>query len=193
MLDFLHGELVRKLPAEATVRVAGIGFLVRIPLSTYDVLPREGGEVTLLTHLHVREDELSLYGFATELERDLFRMLLPVNKISTVVALRVLSSCSPAQFKRYILDEDVDALKSMVKGVGPKTARRMILELQAPVKELAVAEAEREVDRLAADAIRALLTLGETRAAAEKSVQAAIQRLGPDATIQQLVEAAVSN
>lgn len=193
MLEFLQGELVSKAPAEATVRVGGIGFRVRIPLSTYDGLPREGAEVRLLTHLHVREDELSLYGFATELERELFRMLLPVNKVSTVVALRVLSSCSPAQFKRYILDEDVDALKSMVKGVGPKTAGRMILELQGPVQDLAVVAEEKEVDQVARDALRALLTLGETRPAAEKAVRAAMEKLGPDASLQRLVEEAFSH
>ncbi len=170
-----------------TLRVGGIGFHLQIPLSTHGVLPRTGADVTLLTHLHVREDELSLFGFATELERELFRLLLPVNKISTVVAMRVLSSCSPAQFKRYILDENVDALKGMIKGVGPKTARRMILELQGAMSRLPVTPTEEITDRAAQDAVEALMALGESRAAAERSVAAALEKLGPDAPLKDLL------
>lgn len=192
MYDFLQGELVSKTPAAATIRVGGIGYRVQIPLSTYEALPSEGAEVKLVTHLHVREDELSLYGFATELERDLFRMLLPVSHVGPVAAMRVLSSCSAAQFKRYILDEDADALKSMVKGIGAKTARRLIVELQGAVKDLAVAPAEAVVDQTVRDAVQALIALGESRAAAQKAVRAAMEKLGPDVSRQKLVEEALS-
>jgi len=193
MLDFLHGELVAKTPTSVSICVGGVGFQVRIPLSTYEALPPEGREARLLTHLYVREDELTLYGFATDLERDLFRMLLGVSRIGPMVAMRVVSSCSPAQFKRYVLDEDVDALKSMVKGVGAKMARRLILELQGTVNDLAVAPAERQEDQVARDAVHALIALGETRPAAEKAVAAAIGRLGPQAGLQKLVEDAFSH
>ena len=145
MYEFLQGELVSKSPAAAVLCAGGIGYHLRIPLSTYESLPREGQSVRLLTHLHVREDELTLYGFATEVERDLFRMLLGVSQIGPMVALRVLSSCTPAQFKRYILHEDVEALSSMIKGVGAKTARRLIIELQGPVRDLAVAAEETDL------------------------------------------------
>ena len=192
MLDFLQGELVSKVPGRAVIRVAGVGFDLRIPLSTYEALPREGSDARLLTHLHVREDDLTLYGFATSEERELFLMLLGVSQIGPMVALRVLSSCSPSQFKRYVLDEDVDALKSMVKGVGAKTARRLVVELQGAVRELAVPAAEAAVGDAARDAIQALMALGETRPAAERAVLAATKKLGADASLQSLVEEALS-
>jgi Holliday junction DNA helicase RuvA len=191
MIEFLQGALVSKAPAVVTIRVAGVGFLVQVPLSTYEALPREGAEVKLLTHLQVGEDEFRLYGFATELERDLFRMLLGVSHVGPVVALRVLSSCSPAQFKRYVLDGDADALKGMAKGIGAKTARRLVAELQEPMKQLAVAPAEAVGGRPALDAIQALVALGESRAAAERAVKAALAKLGQDADRQSLVEEAL--
>ena len=141
----------------------------------------------------MREDELCLYGFATELERDLFRMLRGVSRVGPMVAMRVLSSCSAAQFKRYILDEDVDALKTMVKGIGAKTARRLVAELQEPVKELAVAPSEPVASQAARDAIQALIALGESRAAAERAVKAALEKLGPDVDRQRLVEQALAH
>ena len=165
---------------------------VRVPLSTYEALPGVGQQAGLLTHLHVREDELSLYGFATELERDLFKMLLGVSKIGPVVAMGVLSSCLPAQFKRYILDEDVDALRTMVKGIGTKTARRLILELQGAMKDLAVEPLAAPAGEAARDAVQALVALGESRVSAERSVQAALEKLGPDADRQKLMEEALS-
>ncbi len=192
MIDFLQGALVRKSPAAVTVQVAGVGFFVQIPLSTYEALPPEGAEVRLLTHLLVREDDLSLYGFATELERELFRMLLGVSRVGPVVALKVLGSCPADRFKRYILDEDAAALQAMAKGIGAKTARRLIAELQGPVKRLAVTPAEAEGGQAAADAVQALVALGEPRAAAERAVKAAVERLGRDADRQRLVEEALS-
>ena len=191
MIEFLQGALVSKAPAVVTIRVAGVGFRVQVPLSTYEALPREGAEVKLLTHLQVGEDEFRLYGFATELERDLFRMLLGVSHVGPVVAPRVLSSCSPAQFKRYVLDGDADALKGMAKGIGAKTARRLVAELQEPMKQLAVAPAEAVGGRPALDAIQALVALGESRAAAERAVKAALAKLGQDADRQSLVEEAL--
>ncbi|MCK4284205.1 MAG: Holliday junction branch migration protein RuvA [Candidatus Brocadiae bacterium] len=192
MIDFLQGKLVSKSPGSVTVQVGGIGLRVRVPLSTYEALPGVGRQAVLLTHLHVREDELSLYGFATELERDLFKMLLGVSKIGPVVAMGVLSSCLPAQFKRYILDEDVDALRTMVKGIGTKTARRLIVELQGAMKHLAVEPLAAPAGQAARDAVQALVALGESRVAAERSVQAALEKLGPDADRQKLMEEALS-
>ncbi|MHC5034503.1 MAG: Holliday junction branch migration protein RuvA [Planctomycetota bacterium] len=90
MMEFLQGALASKAPTALTIQVAGVGFRVCIPLSTYEAIPEEGAEVKLLTYLHVREDELTLYGFATDLERQLFLMLLGVSRIGPMVALRVL-------------------------------------------------------------------------------------------------------
>ena len=192
MIEFLDGELVAKSPEAATVQVSGVGFLVQIPLSTYDALPREGKRVRLLTYLHLREDGLSLYGFATELERRLFRLLINVNGISATIALRVLGSCSVAEFKRLIMDKEADALSHMIKGVGPKIAGRMVLELSKSVQELEVVPAESTASQVARDAVQALVALGESRADAERAVRDAVAKLGPEADHQQLLQEALS-
>ncbi len=191
MIEFLDGELVAKLPEAATVRVGGVGFIVHIPLSTYDALPLEGRRVHLLTHLHLREDGVSLYGFATALERRLFRMLNGVSGISNAIALRVLSSCSPAEFKRMILDGQADVISHMVKGVGPKTAGRMVLDLKKPIEELEVQAAESAAGRVARDVVDALVGLGTSRPDAERAVRDALEELGPDADHQQLLQQAL--
>ncbi|MHC4789277.1 MAG: Holliday junction branch migration protein RuvA, partial [Planctomycetota bacterium] len=193
MIDSLQGTLALKSPTALTIEVAGIGYRVQIPLSTYEALPREGRDVRLLTYLHVREDELSLYGFATALERELFTMLLGVSGVGPMMALRVLSSCSPAEFKRHVIEEDADALKAIVKGIGTKTARRLIAELQGAVKGLAVRAAEAPSARAVQDAVQALVALGESRAAAERAVKAALEKLGPETEPQRLVEEALAH
>jgi Holliday junction DNA helicase RuvA len=192
MIEFLEGELVAKTVEAATVRVSGVGFVVRIPLSTYDALPPEGRRVRLLTHLHLREDGVSLYGFASELERRLFRMLINVNGISNAIGLRVLGSCSPAEFKRLILDGQADVLSHMVKGIGAKIAGRMVLELKKPIEELEVQAAESAAGQTARDVIQALVSLGESRLDAERAVRDALARLGPNADHQQLLQDALS-
>jgi Holliday junction DNA helicase RuvA len=192
MIDFLHGRLVEKSPAAVTVEIAGVGFHVSVPFSTYEALPPEGADVRLCTHLHVREDEMSLYGFASESERALFRMLLGVSRIGPMVALRVLSGCRPEDFKRYVLSGDADALQSLVKGIGTKTAKRLIVELQGPIEDLPVAAEAAAGGSTARDAVQALVALGESRAAAERAVRAAVEKLGAEADLQQIVEEALS-
>ncbi len=192
MIEFLQGELARSTPDAVVLTVGGVAFRLQVPLSTYDALPKEGTQCRLLTHLHVREDQLSLYGFASPQERQLFRMLLPVSHVGPAVALRVLSSCTVAQFKRFILDEDADSLKTLIKGIGAKTAQRLVLELQEPVKGLAVEAAPSALDQATEDAIQALVTLGEPRARAERAVLAARETLGADADHQSLVQEALS-
>jgi Holliday junction DNA helicase RuvA len=192
VIDFLHGRLVEKSPAAVTVQVAGLGFRINVPFSTYEALPTEGTEVRLHTHLHVREDEMSLYGFASASERTLFRMLLGVSRIGPMVALRVLSGCRPEDFKRYVLDGDADSLQSLVKGIGAKTAKRLVVELQGPIEDLAVATDAVDAGSTVRDAVQALVALGESRASAERSVRAAVDKLGADADLQEIVEEALS-
>jgi Holliday junction DNA helicase RuvA len=110
-----------------------------------------------------------------------------------MMALRVLSSCSPAEFKRHVIEEDADALKAIVKGIGTKTARRLIAELQGAVKGLAVRAAEAPSARAVQDAVQALVALGESRAAAERAVKAALEKLGPETEPQRLVEEALAH
>lgn len=180
MIDRLEGTLLSKTPAAVTVDVGGVGFLAHIPLSTFGALPPRGEKVRLFTHLYVREDQLKLYGFATEQERELFQMLIEVNRVGPAVAVQVLSSCPVADFKRYVSSGDVKTLASMVKGVGKKTAQRLVLELKG---ELAEPEEEGALPAggAAADVVKALVSLGETQSRARKMVRRAVKKLGADA------------
>src|SRR5262250_483497 len=129
MITFLHGKLVEALPTQITVDVNGVGYEALIPLSSFDKLPQPGGEVKLLTHLQVREDAHVLYGFMSAAERDLFRLLVNhVSGIGPKTALDVLSGSSVASFKANVVAGDVASL-SKVKGIGKKTAERIVVEL----------------------------------------------------------------
>jgi len=118
MIDSLQGTLTSKSPAAVTIEVRGVGYLVQVPLSTFSAIPEPGARVRLLTYLYHREDQLKLYGFATEAERELFLALVGVNRIGPAIALQVLGSCAVDDFRRYVLAGDVTALARLVKGIG---------------------------------------------------------------------------
>src|SRR5712671_3421607 len=130
MIHFLHGKLVEALPTQVTVKVNGLGYEVLIPLSSYDKLPPPGQEVKLLTHLAVREDAHTLYGFVTKAERELFRLLVnSVSGIGPKTALNILSGISATAFRGAVANSDVKSL-SQISGVGKKTAERIVVELK---------------------------------------------------------------
>src|SRR6185436_6437582 len=127
MISFLRGKLVDILPTQATIDVKGIGYEVLIPLSSYDKMPAVGSEVKLLTHLAVREDAHTLYGFATAPERDMFRLLMnTVSGIGPKLALNVLSGMSVVALRGAIANGDIKSL-SQISGVGKKTAERIVV------------------------------------------------------------------
>jgi Holliday junction DNA helicase RuvA len=192
MIDSLEGRLASKTPTTATVEVGGLGYLVHIPLSTFAAIAEPGERVRLFTHLRVSEDELKLYGFATEVERDLFLTLLGVNRVGPAVAMKVLSSCSVQDFFRYVQAGDVKALATLVKGVGKKTAQRLILELKGELAEAEGEEALAEESPVATVAIKALISLGETPSDARKAVKAALERLGPNVDQETLMREVLS-
>jgi Holliday junction DNA helicase RuvA len=133
MISFLQGKLVDALPTSVTVNVNGVGYDVLIPLSSFDKLPQPGGEVTILTHLVVREDAHVLYGFMTVAERELFRMLINnVSGIGPKTALNVLSGMNAVTFRGAVASGDVKSL-SQISGVGKKTAERIVVELRDKV------------------------------------------------------------
>ncbi|HEX9092509.1 MAG TPA: Holliday junction branch migration protein RuvA [Coriobacteriia bacterium] len=129
MIAFLTGTVAAKAAAFALIEVGGVGFKLAMSTSSLAALPAEGDEVTVFTHLHVREDELSLFGFESEEERALFEQLITVSGVGPKVALAVLSSLRPAALKQALACEDV-ALLSSVPGIGKKTAQRLIIELK---------------------------------------------------------------
>jgi holliday junction DNA helicase RuvA len=193
MITFLRGKLIEALPTQAIVEVQGVGYEVLIPLSSFDRLPTPGSEVRLLTHLVVREDAHTLYGFMSAAERDLFRLLVnTVGGIGPKIALNVLSGMTPAVFRGAVANADVRAL-SQISGVGRKTAERIVLELKEKVGAAGAWEAASDGRALPAaeqavhDAVLALVALGFKQPEAFENVRAAQKLQGPQATVEQLV------
>lgn len=138
MIDFISGKLFTKEPLRAVINNHGIGIELLIPLSTSKNLPNKGEEVTLLSYLHWRqEDSPLLFGFYTEDERDIFKILVGVNKVGPKMAINIMSSVEPESFATMILSEDVAKLTSL-KGVGPKLAQRLVVELKEKIAKLGI-------------------------------------------------------
>jgi holliday junction DNA helicase RuvA len=129
MIGRLRGTLAQKQPPQLMIDVAGVGYELEAPMSTFYELPAVGQEVTLVTHLAIKEDAHTLYGFGTDAERSLFRTLLKVSGIGAKTALSVLSGSSADEFARLIHTADISAL-TRIPGIGKKTAERMIVELK---------------------------------------------------------------
>ena len=161
MIGHLKGTLVSRRPPELVLEVAGVGYELEAPMSTFYRLPETGQSLTLLTHLLVREDAQLLYGFATEAERSLFRNLLKVSGVGARIALGILSGISVEGFRRSVFERDIASL-TRIPGIGRKTAERLMVEMadrldpdgtDTHVQEGAGTEAE-------AEAHGALLALG---------------------------------
>lgn len=180
-------------PNRLVVDVGGVGYEVRVPLSSYDRLaPVEGAEVELRTHLVVRETSHVLYGFASEEERDVFLLLIDrVSGIGPAIALAVLSGMPVERFKASVVAGDAVAL-SKIKGVGKKTAERIILELKDKVGmvETWQRQAAGEVSAAAADAELALVALGYRQAEAQKAVRQLLEEQ-PGVAAEELIRAAL--
>jgi Holliday junction DNA helicase RuvA len=132
MIGFLRGTLVHKFPPQLVIDVNGIGYEVEAPMSTCLNLPDIGTEIHLITHLVVREDQHTLYGFATENERQMFRNLIKVNRVGAKLALGILSGISVDHLIRCVQEEDSVSL-SKLPGVGKKTAERLIMDMRDKV------------------------------------------------------------
>src|SRR3974390_1520649 len=184
MITFLEGKLVEALPTQVTVNVHGVGYEALIPLSSYDKLTQPGQEVKLLTHLAVREDAHTLYGFMSIAERELFRLLInTVSGIGPKIALNVLSGISVTAFRGAVANGDFKAL-SQISGVGKKTAERIVVELKDKVGVAGAWEASSAQRALSPDeqkvndAVLALMALGFKQIEAHDSVRQAHAVLG---------------
>jgi len=190
MIGRLRGVLVSKEPTAVILDVRGVGYGLDIPVSTYERLSDVGGETTLFTHLIVRDDSIRLFGFASEDERDLFRLFLSVGGVGPRLALSLLSRSGCEELRRAIAESDLDSLTA-VSGVGKKTAQRLVVELK---DKMAAGMGVSDVpgSPVAADAVRALLSLGYGRQESVKSVRTAIERSGPGENVEELVRRALS-
>ena len=193
MITFLEGILCEALPTYVVIGVHGIGYHVSIPLSSYDKLPVTGQPIKILTHLQVREDAHVLYGFATSAERDLFRLLVThVSGIGPKTALDVLSGISVTMFKAAVVNGDVGLL-SKTKGVGKKTAERMIVELKDKVgiaaawEAASLGHAPTEAEVQVSDAVLALIALGYRQVEAHQAVKSIQEKAKGVATTEELI------
>jgi Holliday junction DNA helicase RuvA len=167
----LSGKLLAKHPPQIVVDVHGVGYELDVPMSTLYQLPATGADVSLLTHLIVREDAHQLYGFFTESERTLFRKLLKISGVGARTALAVLSGMSVADVKQAVAQQDSGRLVR-IPGIGKKTAERLLLELKDKL-DIAVVAVPAEADRGGSDVLNALLALGYS----DKEAQFAVKNL----------------
>jgi holliday junction DNA helicase RuvA len=194
VFDSIQGRVASREPARVVIDAGGLGYLVHVPLATYDALPAVGGEARLLLHLVVREDEWRLYGFASAREREAFRDLLTVSGVGPASALLLLSGLGPDALTLAVAEADVRTL-TRVKGVGKKTAERVLLELKDRWAASAVAAGARAPGVPAAgpgaDAVKALEALGLERAEAEQRVKRLLEGGGADLPLAELVRRAL--
>ena len=162
MLGSLLGLIKEKTPSSILLEVNGIGYGLAVPLSTSFQLPNVGESAYLLTHLVVREDQHSLYGFATDEERKLFRALIKISGVGAKLAITILSGTNVNGFIQSVVNEDIDALVHL-PGIGKKTAERLIVEMKDKVSEISGDEnslSESNENSAVAEAINALVNLG---------------------------------
>lgn len=170
MIASLNGTVSAVGQDSIVVQVGGMGFQVFVPRRLMDSLGGPGQEVGLFTHLHVRENELTLYGCGTEEELGLFRTLLSVSGIGPKVALAILSNLPPSQLRAAIAQEDVTLL-ARVPGIGPKTAKKLVFDLKDKVAaDLVVGEPRRAITEVDAELIAALTGLGYSVAEAQEAI-----------------------
>jgi Holliday junction DNA helicase RuvA len=194
LISYIKGTLAEKSPARIVIETNGVGYEVLIPLSSYDALPRVGEEVTVQTHHHVREDTQQLYGFATDKERQLFRMLISVSGIGPRLALGILSGANVDGFCEAVVGEEVDLLTA-IPGIGKKTAQRLIVELKGRIEEeevlVAVGKGLAAADSGTREAIEALMALGFTRSVSKKAVEKAAGGSEGSRCVEELVRSAL--
>ncbi|MDD1611229.1 MAG: Holliday junction branch migration protein RuvA [Methylococcaceae bacterium] len=171
MISFLRGKLVAKAPPLLVLDVHGVGYEIEAPMTTFYELPALGVEITLHTHLVIREDSHSLFGFATEADRTLFRTLIKVNGVGPKLALTILSGQSAEQFHQCIHDNDIQALVRL-PGVGKKTAERLVIEMRDRLPNLGETTTLMPiVGNAKQEAVSALCSLGYKPLDASKMVQ----------------------
>lgn len=159
MIGRIHGKLLEKHPPQIVVDVQGVGYEIDVPMSTFYQLPATGAEVSLYTHLVVREDAHQLYGFASEAERQAFRQLVRISGVGARTALAVLSGMSVADLREAVSAQDGGRL-TRIPGIGKKTAERLLLELRDKLDAAVLGAAAAGGDGRAGDITNALLALG---------------------------------
>ncbi len=192
MIAHLQGKLVEKTPTQVIIDCGGVGYHVNISLHTYSLLPSTDF-IKLFTHLQIKEDAHTLFGFVEKSEREIFKMLLSVSGIGASIARTMLSSLDPKQITNAIASGDVVTIQS-IKGIGSKTAQRVILDLKDKVLKLydldEVSMSQNNTNR--DEALSALEVLGFVRKASERIVEKIIKE-NPDSSVEFIIKQALKN
>ncbi|MFT4857124.1 MAG: Holliday junction DNA helicase RuvA [Algoriphagus sp.] len=195
MIAYLSGKLVIKDPTYVIIDVGGIGYQVKISLQTYSRIKDEE-QVRLLTFLHIKEDAHTLYGFKEEDEKRLFLLLIGINGVGPNTGLMILSSLSTEEIEHAILSGDVGTIQH-VKGIGTKTAQRIILELKDKVGKAgsdgvtASLGFLKSSNKTREEALQALITLGFPKAAAEKNIATVLKKTVGEISLEDLIKASL--
>jgi Holliday junction DNA helicase RuvA len=196
MIVRLKGQLLEKHPNFVVMDLQGVGYQVWITVNTYESLPMEGVDTILLIHHSIREDGQDLFGFHDEAEREVFQQLISVKGIGPKMAITILSGALPDDLRKRVQAGDESALTA-IKGIGPKMARRIITELS---DKFAVGAIGGDANWLANtapmgpldEAAQSLMKLGYNRQEAQRALRKAVDAVGKDAPIEQIIRAALS-
>ena len=191
MITQIIGRLVEKTPTQVVIDCNGVGYAVNISLHTFSQI-NDDENIKLYTHLQVREDSHTLFGFNTTIERSVFLLLISVSGIGSSTARMMLSSLEPLQIQRAIISDDLNTIKS-VKGIGLKTAQRVLIELKDKMLNLQV---EGEIQNfgnntIKDEALSALEVLGYTRKQSERILDSIIQS-APESSVEELIKEALN-
>lgn len=194
MINYLEGKLAVKDPTYVVVDINGVGYEAKVSLSTYAAIKNQDS-AKIYTHLHVKEDAHTLYGFAEESEKRRFLDLISISGVGPSTGLMILSSLSPEELQQAILSEDVKTIQS-VKGIGLKGAQRIVLELKDKMKKEGLVEKAGELlpstnNTLRSEALSALTTLGIAKPAAEKSIDKILKEQGQQVNLEELIKLAL--
>lgn len=195
MIAYLEGKVAQKDPAYAIIDVQGVGYEIRISLQTYSALPEVGQKAKVFTYLNIREDAHILFGFGVPDEKMLFLDLVGVSGVGPATALVMLSSLSSSEIRQAIMNEDLRVVQS-IKGIGSKTAQRVILELKDKMRKDSLTSPVPFLTGVTGGSVRsealaALVTLGLPKAAAEKNLDTILKREGDGLTVEELIKLAL--
>ena len=200
MIDRISCKLLEKNAGRVVVAVGGFGLSLQTPMTTFLSLPSPPCDIELMTRLVIREESWDLFGFLTKLERESFDILTSVTRVGPKLALTIISAMEPVELGRALMTQDLARL-ARIKGIGTKTAERLIVELKDKATRLTglVPGAFEPSGRPGAppsdrdEAVMALINLGYSRAEAEKAVRLALSKLGPDTDLGSIVKESLKN
>ncbi|MBA5792830.1 Holliday junction branch migration protein RuvA [Flavobacterium sp. xlx-214] len=192
MIAFLKGRLVEKTPTDIIIECNGVGYQVHISLHSYSLI-KDSESILVYTYLQIKEDAHTLYGFVEKLERELFKLLISVSGIGGNTARNMLSYVTPKDLMQAIASNDIKTIQS-IKGIGLKTAQRVVIDLQEKVQKMYGLEdlSTSVYNTNAEEALSALEVLGFVRKATEKVVKKIVDQQ-PDATVEQIIKLALKS